>query len=152
MTAAETQEKVTFEALLELSGRLKTVVDEETEALSRMKIDKVREIEPVKLALTRDLENMKQRVKKDSAFSSSLSGEQLRQIREISENFEQSLKNNGRELEKAREVNRRVVKAISDAVIEELALRNGYDKTGAQGAGGMKIAKDIPAIRINETI
>ena len=109
------------------TARLAQVLAEEADQLEAMNIKKVGYLQKEKLLLTGALEREKKLLDRYPASLTSMTEEDKQDLRSVMEIFNVILAENYRRLLVAREVNGRVVDAISDAVNEATA-NSVYDK------------------------
>jgi hypothetical protein len=113
--------------IIALTARLAQVLAEEADQLEAMNIKKVGDLQKEKLLLTGALEREKKLLDRYPASLTSMTEEDKQDLRSVMEIFNVILAENYRRLLVAREVNGRVVDAISDAVNEATA-NSVYDK------------------------
>jgi hypothetical protein len=113
--------------IIALTARLAQVLAEEADQLEAMNIKKVGYLQKEKLLLTGALEREKKLLDRYPASLTSMTEEDKQDLRSVMEIFNVILAENYRRLLVAREVNGRVVDAISDAVNEATA-NSVYDK------------------------
>jgi hypothetical protein len=113
--------------IIALTARLAQVLAEEADQLEAMNIKKVGELQKEKLLLTGALEREKKLLERYPGSLASMTEEDKQDLRSVMEIFNAILAENYRRLLVAREVNGRVVDAISDAVNEATA-NSVYDK------------------------
>jgi len=136
--------------------RLKTILSEESKNMKNMNIEAVREVHEEKMKLIRKLELQKELVKKQPQILGKGSSQDIIDFAEASEGMEEALKENYIEALKAKEINQRIVEAVSKAVSDNRKKSLGYGKQG-YGATGIvnrteNLAKQAQSIAINQMI
>lgn len=133
--------------MIAIVARLVQILAEEVDCLDEMRITDIEGLQDEKRRLSRTLEMMKREVERRPELKSSFAEEDVAVFHEVSGIFDEVLQENHRKLLVAKEINFRVVQAISDVVKEEM-VRHGYNQRGTKGA--MRGA--APSISLNKTI
>ncbi len=132
---------------------LKMLLENETEWLKAMQVDKVAEVHDEKIRLIRRLEIQKDLVSRDPSLISQINAEERHYLKELQSEIDNVVHSNFIEVFKAREINRRVVETISQAVCEHEKRASGYDGGGAAYDGSGKSASDEAyAVTLSQTI
>ena len=125
-----------------LTARLAQVLATETDLLSSMRVSEIEKLQKEKIMLVEALERQKRLIERRPELLATMSDDQALELAQVIEIFQAVMKENHRRLLIAREVNRKVVEAISDAVTE--ANQNQvYDKTGSPDISGGSIAVSL---------
>jgi len=133
--------------MIAITARLAQILAEEVDCLDEMRVRDIEGLQDEKRRLTRTLEAMKREIDRRPEIRETFAAEDLDDFAEISEIFNEVLQENHRKLLIAKEVNARVVQAISDVVKEEMQ-RQSYNQRGTQG-----INRDAPpSLSLNKTI
>lgn len=134
--------KLDTETISLLTARLAQVLAEETDLLSTMRVSEIEKLQHEKILLVEALEKQKRLIERRPELLATMTDEQALELAQIIEIFQAVMKENHRRLLIAREVNRKVVEAISDAFSE--ANKNQiYDHTGATEATQASVAVSL---------
>lgn len=133
--------------MIAVTARLAQILAEEVDCLDEMRIADIEKLQDEKRRLGRTLEAMKREVERRPELKNTFALEEIETFREVSEIFNEVLHENHRRLLVAKEINFRVVQAISDVVREE-SQRTGYSRRGTQAESRDK----APSISLNKTI
>lgn len=146
-TGNRDRKPVDLHDMIAVTTRLAQILAEEVDCLDEMRISDIEELQDEKRKLSRTLELMKREVERRPDIKRSFQPEDIAVFHQVSEIFEEVLQENHRKLLIAKEINFRVVQAISDVVCEE-NVRTGYNRRGKAGE-----ARDgAPSISLNKTI
>lgn len=124
--------QVRAEDVITLTARLAQVLAEEADYLEKMQVSKIAALQKEKVMLTNALSLVKKQLPKDGSFMKSLEAEQAESLREVIVVFNEILEENYNRLNMARQVNQRVVEAITD-VVKEQNMQDAYDGKGKAG-------------------
>lgn len=126
-----------------LTARLAQVLAAETDLLSAMRVSEIEKLQREKVLLVEALERQKRLIERRPELLSTISDEQALELAQIIEIFQAVMKENHRRLLIAREVNRKVVEAISEAVTEA-NQHQIYDHKGAPdtSTGSVSVSLD----------
>lgn len=133
--------------MIAITARLAQLLAEEVDCLDEMRIHDIEDLQEEKRRLSRTLEVMKREVERRPEIKETFAEEDVEAFNEVSEIFNEVLQENHRKLLVAKEVNFRVVQAISDVVKDEMQ-RHGYDMRGTKGV----MRDTAPSISLNKTI
>ncbi|MFO1242363.1 MAG: hypothetical protein U1E36_04080 [Rickettsiales bacterium] len=134
------------ETIMLLTARLAQVLAEETDLLTAMRVSDIEKLQREKVLLVDALEKQKRLIESRPELLSTMTDEQALELAQIIEIFQSVMKENHRRLLIAREVNRKVVEAISDAV-SEANQHQVYDNTGAP-----EMSQSAIAVSLNKQI
>jgi tRNA/tmRNA/rRNA uracil-C5-methylase (TrmA/RlmC/RlmD family) len=127
-----TADSVNVENIIVLTARLAQVLAEEADLLAEMRLSTLNELQREKLLLLGALEKQKKLFDRFPHKTHDIGMDERERLEQIIEIFESIMRENYRRLLVAKEVNRKVVEAIADAVSgsHSQAL---YDKHGMSG-------------------
>lgn len=138
---------IDLQDMIAITSRLAHILAEEVDCLDEMRISDIEKLQDEKRRLSRTLEVMKREVERRPELRQSFAAEDIEVFRQVSEIFNEVLQENHRKLLVAKEINFRVVQAISDVVCEE-SMRNGYNQRGLTGGH----RDSTPYVSLNKTI
>lgn len=142
----DSQPLVDVDSVITLTARLAQVLAEEADLLAEMRVREIEGLQKEKLQLLGALEAQKRFIDRNPEVLADISDEEYLELAQIIEIFQSVMKENHRRLLIAREVNRKVVEAITEVVAD--AAKNGmYDKKGMpeRAAGSLSMS-------LNQTI
>lgn len=145
--SARSRHAVELRDMIAVTTRLAQILAEEVDCLDEMRISDIEKLQDEKRKLSRTLEVMKREVDRRPEIKHSFAADEVEVFAQVSEIFDEVLQENHRKLLIAKEINFRVVQAISDVVREE-AVRTGYDRRGATG----EHRDTTPSVSLNKTI
>lgn len=127
--ALDESTRVDVDSVIALTARLAQVLAEEADLLAEMRVREIEGLQKEKLQLLEALEAQKRFLDRNPELMAAISDEECLELAQIIEIFQTVMKENHRRLLIAREVNRKVVEAITEVVAE--ANKNGmYDHKG----------------------
>ena len=138
--------RVDVDSIIALTARLSHVLAAEVDCLGAMKIQGVGALQREKLALLEALETQKRFIDRNRDLLKRVSDEEMLELAQIIEIFQNVLRENHHRLLVAREVNRTVIDAIAD-VVRESGRGGIYDETGKPECLGR-----IFPMNLNQTI
>lgn len=115
-----------------LTARLSQLLAEEVDLLTEMKVSKIESLQQEKLFITSALEAQRKLVDKHPHLLETIPSQDKRDLQEVVNVFNDILEENHRKLLVAREINHKVVQAIT-AVVRETSMSRVYDGKGATG-------------------
>lgn len=118
--------------VITLTARLAQILAEEVDLLSEMKISKIEALQREKLFLTSALEAQRKLIDKNPQLVETIPSQDKKDLQEVVEVFNNILEENSHKLLLAREVNHKIVQAITQ-VVKENTLSRVYDGKGATG-------------------
>lgn len=133
--------------MIAITARLAQILAEEVDCLDEMRIRDIEALQAEKRRLTRTLEAMKREVERRPEIRDGFTAEDIETFHDVSTIFDEVLQENHRKLLVAKEINFRVVQAISDVVKEEM-VRHGYNQLGTTSQQRV----GAPSISLNKTI
>lgn len=126
---ADITSRVDVDSVISLTARLAQVLAEEADLLAEMRVREIEGLQKEKLQLLDALEAQKRFIDRNPEVLAYVSDEDGLELAQIIEIFQTVMKENHRRLLIAREVNRKVVEAITEVMAD--AAKNGmYDKKG----------------------
>lgn len=125
--------KIDMQSVITVTARLAQLLAEEADMLGAMKISRIEALQQEKLFLIGALEAQRKLVDKHPHVLETIPSQDKKDLLEVVDIFNTILEENHRKLLLAREVNHRVVQAITD-VVKENTLRKSYDERGVNGA------------------
>ena len=133
--------------IITLTARLAQVLAQEADYLQEMRVSKIADLQKEKLLLTAALDVQKRQFEKDNTLMDDVTEQEREDLTAVIEIFDTILAENHRRLLMAKEVNQRIVEAITDVVTE--TSNNGvYNDKGTPDAPG----RDSLSVTLNKTI
>src|SRR5262249_15665223 len=126
-------EHINVHELIGLTARLARLLAEEVDLLAVMKTSRIRELHDEKQFLIAALDGHRRTLARHPHLSETIPSRDKKDLEAVVRVFEAILQENHRRLLTAREVNRKVVEAIADAV-RDTAVSKVYDGQGHKGA------------------
>lgn len=126
-SGVQTQDVVT------LTARLAQLLAEEVDMLSEMKISKIEALQQEKLFLTSALEAQRKQLEKHPGLSESIPSQDRSDMQAVFDVFNDILAENHRKLLLAKEVNHKIVQAITN-VVKQSTQSSAYNNLGNTGA------------------
>ena len=120
--------------VITIAARLAQILAEEADLLANMKVAKIEALQQEKLFLVNALEAQKKYFTKHPEDLDAISMQDRDDLREVVEVFNNVLEENHRRLLMAKEVNHKIVGAITE-VVKEASMNQGYDEKGYTGLG-----------------
>jgi tRNA/tmRNA/rRNA uracil-C5-methylase (TrmA/RlmC/RlmD family) len=127
-------DSVNVENVIVLTARLAQVLAEEADLLANMRLSSLEELQREKLLLAGAMEKQKKLFDRFPEKLHDIGYEERDRLEQIIEIFESIMRENYRRLLIAKEVNRKVVEAIAEAV-SEASAQSLYNKKGMSDAG-----------------
>jgi len=137
-----------IQEVIALTSRLAQLLSEESELLGAMKVAKIEELQKEKVFLIGMLDAQRKLVGQHPQTLEMIPSRDKKDLEEVAEVFNHILEENHRKLLLAREVNRKIVKAISDAVKQKTSKRV-YNRKGI--TGGINPYETLP-VTLNKHI
>ena len=137
-----------IQEVIALTSRLAQLLSEESELLGTMKVSKIEELQKEKVFLMNMLDAQRKLIDQHPNTLDTIPSRDKKDLEEVAEVFNHILAENHRKLLLAREVNRKIVKAISDAVKQKTSKRV-YNRKGI--AGGINTYETLP-VTLNKHI
>lgn len=133
--------------VINLTARLAQLLAEEVDLLGEMKVAKIEALQKEKLFLVNALERQRKLLDKHPHLIETIPSQDTKELEEVVNVFNDILAENHRKLLLAKEVNHKIVQAITDVVKETVASQS-YDGRGSHGAAPYQTL----SVTLNETI
>jgi len=131
-TSLQTRDVIT------LTARLAQILAEEVDLLSEMKVSKIEALQQEKLFLTSALESQRKMMDKHPELRETIPSQDKQDLREVVEVFNDILAENHRKLTIAKEVNHKIVEAIT-SVVRQSTQSNAYSGKGATAQANFEV-------------
>ena len=132
-THTPTTPSINIQDVITLTARLAQLLAEEVDLLSDMKVSKIEALQQEKLFLVNALDAQRRLVSKHPQMIDSIPSRDKKDLEEVVEVFNTILEENHRKLLLAREVNHKIVEAIT-SVVRENTQSKVYDGKGITGS------------------
>ncbi len=130
-----------------LTARLAQLLAEEVDLLGDMKVKKIEALQQEKIFLTNALEAQRKLIERHPYILDTIPSRDKKDMEDIAAVFENILNENHRKLLLAKEVNHKIVQAITD-VVKETTLSRTYNGNGVTGPA----AFNSLSVTLNKTI
>ena len=147
METPKKEPQLKVQNIITLTARLAQILAEEVDLLSAMKVANIKKLQEEKLFLVSALEAQRKLIDKHPHLMETIPSQDKNDLKEVVEVFNNVLAENHRKLLVAKEVNHRVVQAITDVVMKN-TRRMAYNGKGATGAAPFEIL----SVTLNERI
>ena len=124
--------EVRIQDVITLTARLAQILAEEVDLLTEMKIPKIEALQQEKLFLTNALEAQRKQLEKHPHMRETIPSADKEDLRRVMDVFNDILEENQHKLLLAKEVNYKIVQAITD-VVRTSTRSNVYDGRGTSG-------------------
>ena len=145
--AAAPKPELKIKNVITLTARLAQLLAEEVDLLADMKVSKIEPLQQEKLFLASALEAQRKQLDKHPHLLSTITSQDKRDLKEVIDVFEGVLAENHRKLLVAKEINYKIVQAIT-AVVRENTLSKVYDDKGYNGVAAFQTL----SVTLNQTI
>lgn len=146
MDRKEDGEAFTFRAqdVVMLTARLAQLLAEEVDLLGDMKLKRIEELQSEKIFLTNALEAQRKMIERHPHVMETIPSRDKKDLEDVAEVFQNILVENHRKLLLAKEVNHKIVQAITEVVKETTQSRtyNGSGYTGAAAFNTLSVTLD----------
>lgn len=139
--------KVDIQGVITLTARLAQLLAEEVDLLADMKISKIEALQQEKLFLTSALDVQRKLIDQHPYLIDTIPSQDKKDLQEVVDVFNTILEENHRKLLLAKEINHKVVQAITQ-VVKENTLSKAYGETGDHGAAPFETL----SVTLNRTI
>lgn len=146
-TAIDTPRPLDVRAIITVTARLAQLLAEEVDLLSDMKVSKIEALQNEKIFLTNALEAQKKLINKYPHLTETIPSRDRHDLEEVVAVFNDILEQNHRKLLLAKEVNHKIVEAIT-SVVKEHSLSKTYDGNGITGMAPYETL----SVTLNKTI
>jgi len=126
------QTKIKMKDVITLTARLAQVLAEEVDLLSAMKVPKIEALQREKIFLTNALETQRRLIDKHPNLVETIPSQDKEDMKKVVDVFNNILEENHRRLLVAKEINHKIVQAITD-VVKKSTLSRVYDVHGLTG-------------------
>lgn len=133
--------------VITLTARLAQLLAEEVDLLGEMKVSKIEALQQEKLFLINALDAQRKLINKHPGLVETIPSQDKHDLEEVVEVFNNILEENHRKLLLAREVNHKIVEAITD-VVKQNTLSRVYDGKGYTGTAPFETL----SVTLNKTI
>ena len=124
--------RIKIQDIITLTARLAQLLAEEVDLLTDMKVHKIEALQQEKLFLVSALDAQRKMVDKHPHLLETIPSQDKHDLQEVVNVFNDILEENHRKLLLAKEINHRIVKAIT-AVVKQNSLSRVYDGKGVTG-------------------
>jgi hypothetical protein len=124
--------QIQVQDVITLTARLAQLLAEEVDLLTEMKVSKIEALQQEKLFLTSALEAQRKLLEKHPHLTETIPSRDKEDLQRVVEVFNDILEENHHKLLLAREVNHKIVEAITD-VVKQSTRSNVYDGRGNSG-------------------
>lgn len=124
--------KVNMQDVITMTARLAQIMAEEVDLLAEMKLSKIDSLQQEKLFIAGALEAQRKLLDKHPGFSETIPSQDKKDLQEVVDVFNTILEENHQKLLAARDVNHKIVRAITD-VVKENTLSKSYNGYGING-------------------
>jgi len=133
--------EVKIQDVIALTARLAQLLAEEVDLLGDMKVSKIEALQQEKLFLVGALDVQRRMLDKHPHLLDAIPSQEKLHLKEVVEVFNRILKENHRKLLLAKEVNHKIVQAITDVVRQSTRSRvyNGKGSTPAGAFGTLSV-------------
>jgi hypothetical protein len=145
--AAPPVAKIKIQDVITLTARLAQLLAEEVDLLSDMKVSKIEALQQEKLFLVAALDAQRKLVDKNPHLLETIPSQDKKDLEEVVDVFRNILAENHRKLLLAKEVNHKIVEAIT-AVVKESSQSRVYDGKGITGTAPYETL----SVTLNKTI
>lgn len=125
--------QIKVQDIVMLTARLAQLLAEEVDLLSDMKVSKIEALQQEKIFLTNALEAQRKLIDKHPHLIDTIPSQDKHDLEEVVTVFNNILEENHRKLLLAKEINHKIVQAIT-TVVKESSLSRVYDGKGITGA------------------
>lgn len=127
------QPTIKMQDVVTLTARLAQLLAEEVDLLAEMKVSKIEALQQEKLFLISALDAQRKLLDKHPSLRETIPSQDKRDLQEVVDVFNNILEENHRKLLLAKEVNHKIVQAITE-VVKQSTLNKAYDGKGYTGA------------------
>jgi len=124
--------KLKMQNIITLTARLAQLLAEEADLLTAMKVGSIKALQQEKLFLVNALDAQRKLIDKHPQLIETIPSQDKHDLKEVVEVFNNVLAENHRKLLLAKEVNHKIVQAITDVVMKN-TRRMAYNEKGATG-------------------
>jgi hypothetical protein len=132
INVAIANESINVQDIISLTAKLAKLLAEEVDLLSDMKVEKIESLQQEKLFLVGALSAQRKKIEQNPQALETIPSQDKRDLEEVVEVFNTILEENHRKLLMAKDVNNRIVQAIT-AVVKQKAQKRTYNGKGVTG-------------------
>ncbi len=147
LRTAENQQ-VKIKDVMTLTARLAQLLAQEVDLLAEMKMSKIEALQQEKLFLISALDAQRKLVAKNPHGMETIPSQDKKDLQEVVDVFNEILEENHRKLLIAKEVNHKIVQAITD-VVKDHTVSKVYD---GRGTSGMAAPYQTLSVTLDQTI
>jgi len=125
--------EIKVQDIITLTARLAQLLAEEVDLLSEMKVSKIEALQQEKIFLTNALDAQRKMLDKHPHLLDTIPSQDKHDLQEVVHVFNNILEENHRKLLLAKEINHKIVQAIT-TVVKQSSLSRVYDDKGITGA------------------
>lgn len=125
--------KIQVHDIITLTARLAQLLAEEVDLLADMKVSKIEALQQEKIFLTNALDAQRKLLAKHPNLIETIPSQDKRDLEEVVKVFDHILEENHRKLLLAKEINHKVVQAIT-TVVKESSMNRYYNGRGVTGS------------------
>ncbi|MFW0777625.1 MAG: hypothetical protein ACN2B6_07905 [Rickettsiales bacterium] len=141
------EKKLDVRAIITVTARLAQLLAEEVDLLAEMKVEKVKDLQNEKLFLTNALEAQKKLIAKKPEVMDTIPSQDRHDLEEVARIFDDVLEENHRKLMIAKEINQRIVEAVT-SVVKDQSKSKVYDEKGVNGTAPYESL----SVTLNQTV
>ena len=147
ITPAPARKDLDVRTIITVTARLAQLLAEEVDLLGDMKVSKIEALQQEKLFLVAALDAQRKVMEKHPIMAETIPSQDKKDLQEVVEVFNNILEENHRELLLAKEINHKIVQAIT-SVVKDSTQRRGYDDQGLTGIAPFETL----SVTLNQTI
>jgi hypothetical protein len=125
--------QIKVQDIITLTARLAQLLAEEVDLLSEMKVSKIEALQQEKIFLTNALDAQRRLLDRHPHLVETIPSQDKHDLQEVVDVFNNILEENHRKLLLAKEVNHKIVQAIT-TVVKQTSLSRVYDDKGITGS------------------
>jgi len=142
-----TPDNIDVRAIITVTARLAQLLAEEVDLLTDMKVSKIEHLQNEKIFLTNALEAQKKLINRHPQLIETIPSQDKHDLEEVVDVFNNILEENHRKLLLAKEINHKIVQAIT-SVVKEHTQSKVYDGNGVTGIAPFESL----SVTLNQTI
>lgn len=139
--------QIKVQDVITLTARLAQLLAEEVDLLGDMKVSKIEALQQEKIFLTNALQAHRKLIDKHPHLIDTIPSRDKKDLEDVVEVFNNILEENHRKLLLAKEVNHKIVQAITN-VVKDVNRRKSYDDRGVSGVAPFETF----SVTLNQTI
>jgi flagellar biosynthesis/type III secretory pathway chaperone len=143
----EVKREIDVKAIITVTARLAQLLAEEVDLLADMKVSKIEELQQEKLFLVSALDAQRRMIDKHPYVVETIPSQDRKDLQEVVSVFSNILEENHRKLLLAKEINHKIVQAIT-SVVKDSTQSKVYDGQGTTGLAPFETL----SVTLNQTI